>query len=126
MTYNPQSWHRYEFNQLPIYVRSDRPTWFVPNRSGEELLQSGDKGGNQPLLEKFLARLPDAPAVVYPGRYQYLNTDRLNELWFHITNRCNLSCQHCLFTSGPTSTEEMSAELILSRAQCTCWALFWI
>ena len=117
MTYNPQLWTRYQFEQLPIYVRSDRPTWFVPNRSGEELLQSGNGRENHPFLEKFLARLPDAPAVEYPGRYQYLKTDHLNELWFHITNRCNLSCQHCLFTSGPTSTEEMSAELILSRAQ---------
>ncbi|MCK5912800.1 MAG: radical SAM protein, partial [Desulfuromusa sp.] len=117
MAYNPQAWTRYQFENLPIYVRSDRPTWFVPNRSGEEILQSADGGEAHPFLQKFLARLPDAPAVEYPGRYQYLKTDRLNELWLHITNRCNLSCQHCLFTSGPTSTEEMSAELILSRAQ---------
>ncbi len=116
MAYNPQSWTRYEFDQLPIYVRSDRPTWFVPNNSGEELLQAADGAKGQPLLEKFLSRLPDAPAVKYPGRYQYLKTDRLNELWLHVTNRCNLSCQHCLFTSGPTSTEEMSAAQILSRA----------
>lgn len=117
MTYDPQLWARYEFEQLPIYIRTDRPTWFVPNHSGEELLQTTARGQDHIYREKFLARLPDAPASNYSGRYQHLKTDQLNELWLHITNHCNLSCQHCLFTSGPTSTEEMSAELILSRAQ---------
>jgi MoaA/NifB/PqqE/SkfB family radical SAM enzyme/SAM-dependent methyltransferase len=116
MTYNPQLWKRYEFEQLPIYIRSDRPTWFVPNRSGNEIL-NGPQNQKSPYREKFLARLPDAPVTHYEGRSQYLKTDQLKELWLHITNRCNLSCQHCLFTSGPTSTEEMSAELILNLAK---------
>ena len=116
MTYNPQLWSRYEFEQLPIYIRSDRPTWFVPNRSGNEILND-PLNQKSPYREKFLARLPDAPTTHYEGRSQYLKTDQLKELWLHITNRCNLSCQHCLFTSGPTSTEEMTAELILNRAK---------
>ncbi len=117
MTYNPQLWTRYEIDQLPIYVRSDRPAWFVPNNKGDKLLCSLNEQGSHPTKDKFLSRLPDASAIDYPGRYQYLKTDRLNELWFHITNRCNLSCHHCLFTSGPESTEQMSAALILSKAQ---------
>jgi len=102
MAYNPQLWTRYEFDQYPIYVRSDRPSWFVPNRSGQNLLQPIAGNKSHPFLEKFLARLPDAPAVEYPGRYQHLKADQLSELWLHITNRCNLSCRHCLFTSDPT------------------------
>ena len=117
MAYNSKLWIRYEFDQQPIYVRSDRPTWFVPNCQGEELLCAHNGGEYHPLSQKFLSRLPDASTVDYTGRYQYLKTDHLNELWLHITNRCNLSCHHCLFTSGPASTEEMSAELILSRAR---------
>lgn len=116
MAYNPQLWTRYEFEQLPIYVCSDRPGWFVPNSSGEALLRSLDGQAEHSLQNKFLSRLPDAAAVDYSGRYQYLSTERLNELWLHITNRCNLSCQHCLFTSGPDSAEELSAEQILRTA----------
>lgn len=116
MAYNPQLWTRYEFDKLPIYVRSDRPTWFVPNNQGEAMLHSLNGQEEHPSRNKFLSRLPDASAVAYAGRYQYLKTDRLNELWLHITNRCNLSCHHCLFTSGPDSAEEMSAEQILRKA----------
>ncbi len=117
MTYNPQLWKRYEFDQLPIYIRTDRPTWFVPNRSGDELLKLSDKQSDHLYRDKFLHRLPDAPANNYSGRYHYLKTDQLKELWLHITNHCNLSCQHCLFASGPDSTEEMSGAQILSRAE---------
>ena len=115
MSYNPKLWNRYEFEQLPIYIRSDRPTWFVPNSCGEKLLQSDES--NHPQREKFLQRLPAAPTLNYSGRAQSLQTNQLKELWFHITNRCNLSCQHCLFTSGPEATEELSVKQILDRAK---------
>ncbi len=113
MSYNPQLWTRYEFDQLPIYIRSDRPTWFVPNTCGDLLLQSNQQ---HPLRQKFLQRLPDAPFSNYTGRAESLQTEQLKELWFHVTNRCNLSCHHCLFTSGPEATEELSARQILDRA----------
>ncbi|MDX2493856.1 MAG: hypothetical protein QNK27_02720, partial [Desulfuromusa sp.] len=90
MTYNPQLWKRYEFNRLPIYVRTDRPTWFVPNRSGDKLLKLSDKQSDHLYREKFLNRLPDTLADNYSGRYHHLKTDQLKELWLHITNRCNL------------------------------------
>ena len=114
MTYTPQLWTRYEFDQLPIYVRSDRPTWFVPNAIGDAVLQNNQF--NHPQREKFLQRLPDAPPNNYTGRAESLQTDQLKELWFHITNRCNLNCRHCLFTSGPEATEELGARQILDRA----------
>lgn len=114
MSYDPQLWTRYQFEQLPIYVRSDRPGWFVPNRCGDKLLQSDLE---HPLREKFLARLPDAPGIDYSGRYPYLSDASLQELWLHITNRCNLNCSHCLFSSGPESSEELSAAQILQRAE---------
>ncbi len=114
MTYDPQLWIRYEFDQLPIYIRPDRPTWFVPNAMGDTLLQNNQF--NHPHREKFLQRLPDAPPNNYTGRAKSLQTDQLKELWFHVTNRCNLSCHHCLFASGPDATEELSARQILDRA----------
>ena len=115
MAFNPQLWTRYQFNQQPIYFRRDHPSWFAPNQAGEALLQSLPEQ-RSPRDEKFISRLPDAEAKDYPGRYSYLNADSLQELWFHVTNRCNLSCRHCLFTSGPDAGGELTAEQILSRA----------
>lgn len=116
MSFDPRIWTRYEFEQQPIYFRQDHPSWFAPNQAGEQLLQKSPEPCSA-AQAKFFARLPDAEAKSYPGRYQYLNTDRLQELWFHVTNRCNLSCRHCLFSSGPAAADgELSADLILQRA----------
>ncbi len=116
MAYDPRLWSRFERDGIPIYVRPDRPGWFVPNRSGDDVLKRLTSGEMVQGEEKFLARLPDAAAGDYSGRYQYLSADRLNELWFHVTNRCNLTCRHCLFASGPDSDSELKGAEILSRA----------
>ena len=45
----------------------------------------------------------DAPVArqPYAGRAAYIQPDRLRELWLQINNACNLSCSHCLVSSGP-------------------------
>src|SRR5262249_20997344 len=40
----------------------------------------------------------DAP---YPGRSALLFPEGLRELWIQINNACNLTCTHCLVSSGP-------------------------
>jgi len=47
----------------------------------------------------FAGREPRQTAP-YPGRARYL-VPRLQELWLHTNNSCNLACAHCLVTSGP-------------------------
>ena len=37
----------------------------------------------------------------YSGRAKYLHLDKLNELWIHTNNNCNLTCEHCLVDSSP-------------------------
>ncbi len=37
----------------------------------------------------------------YPGRLQLTQPDGLRELWIQVNNACNLSCTHCLVSSGP-------------------------
>ncbi len=117
MAFDAQLWTRFDFEGTPIYVRPDRPGWFVPNGRGDALLKSLATEKKTIAAEPFLARLPDAPGFAYRGRYKHLNADSLNELWFHITNRCNLTCAHCLFSSGPESASELSADAILCRAE---------
>ena len=116
MSFDPHVWTRYESDRQPIYFRHDHPSLFAPNRAGEQLLQNIPEHCSA-AQAKFFARLPDAEAQSYPGSYQYLSKDQLQELWFHVTNRCNLSCRHCLFSSGPAADGgELSAEQILDCA----------
>jgi 7,8-dihydro-6-hydroxymethylpterin dimethyltransferase len=48
----------------------------------------------------MLASEPFAPAP-YPGRLALVAPQGLRELWLQINNACNLSCSHCLVSSGP-------------------------
>ncbi len=49
----------------------------------------------------FLSLTPFVRAA-YPGRAHAISTKRLSELWLHVTNACNLSCNHCLVSSSPS------------------------
>jgi sulfatase maturation enzyme AslB (radical SAM superfamily) len=44
----------------------------------------------------------------YPGRAEVLELGKLRQVWLHLTNRCNLSCSHCLVESGPSGPEGRS------------------
>lgn len=37
----------------------------------------------------------------YPGRSEVLALGQLTDMWLHVTNACNLSCEHCLVDSSP-------------------------
>lgn len=120
MSYQPHLWQRFEEEGVPIYLRGDQPLWFVPNQAGDRVLKELNEGRSvchDPAVRRFLERLPDAPALDYPGRAALLQADHLRELWFHVTNRCDLSCRHCMFASGPCDTQELSAKKILRLAQ---------
>jgi MoaA/NifB/PqqE/SkfB family radical SAM enzyme/ubiquinone/menaquinone biosynthesis C-methylase UbiE len=41
------------------------------------------------------------PSRPYAGRAAYLAPKRLGELWVHLLQTCNISCSHCLVSSGP-------------------------
>lgn len=50
----------------------------------------------------------------YLGRKAYLNLDHLDELWVQVNDFCNLECEHCLVSSGPTLTQGLDTHLILN------------
>lgn len=113
MTFDLSRWTRFQLAGSAVWLCPDRPSWFVPTASGDRLLQQLLTGISSQEFETatFLQRLPDPPEDLYPGR-QHLLTDtlKLKELWLHITDRCNLSCTHCLFCSGPDQARELSLE----------------
>ncbi|MGH7702852.1 MAG: methyltransferase domain-containing protein [Gemmatimonadales bacterium] len=64
------------------------------------------------LLRSGLLR--DTPANVrpYPGRAALISPGGLRELWLQINNACNLSCTHCLVSSGPGKEPGLPPERI--------------
>ncbi|MDA8403259.1 MAG: radical SAM protein, partial [Desulfobacteraceae bacterium] len=110
-------WHRFVFNNTAIYISTRNADWFIPNPSGDAVLQSGDPGmisHQNPDTRLFLSSLPAIRPGVYKGRSHMLKPDGLRELWFHVTNRCNLSCTHCLFSSSPSDALQLPLENIVS------------
>jgi radical SAM protein with 4Fe4S-binding SPASM domain len=59
--------------------------------------------------------LADAPIVrpPYRGRASHLGSRRLTELWLHTNNSCNLSCSHCLVSSGPDGDRGLPTHTLL-------------
>lgn len=112
-------WTRMEFQGVPIYVRSDKPNWFVPNDAGDEILrQMSTENGVCSTVStlRFLERLPCSPKWKYPGRSAWLKTDELKELWFHITNQCDRHCSHCLFECTVPNNGMLGKERIFTLA----------
>jgi len=124
MAFDISSWTRLEFEQTPIYIHPSRPDWFVPNDTGDRMLQALGRGEgiDGVVARRFLRRLPDTPAPAYTGRADLLKTDHLRELWLHVTDRCNLACSHCLFSSCSDASTEMPAATALALAE-QAWQL---
>lgn len=103
----------------PVYFSKESPNWFVPNRKADEILRSLALGasvdGNLRAIQ-LMSRLPEAPNLEYSGRSSSLSLERIAELWFHLTNRCNMACGHCLFSSSPTDSSELSTRRVLEIA----------
>ncbi len=118
MTFPIHDWRRCEAAGTPIYIQEQRPDWFVPNAAGDLILQKLARG--EPVedisAQRFLTRLPAAAAPPYPGRAALLALTEIRELWLHVTDRCNQTCRHCLFASGPGQRRELAAARLLTLA----------
>jgi radical SAM protein with 4Fe4S-binding SPASM domain len=64
------------------------------------------------LRHRFISTDGAVP-LPYLGRAAYLETDRLHELWLHVNDFCNLSCAHCLVSSGPDRSQGLSTDMLL-------------
>ncbi len=120
MSFKLTEWTRISYDNTPVYIRADSPDWFVPTPSGDTLLQkikSDEKIYLSIADERFLLRLPDESTATYPGRKDLLQLNKLRELWFHLTNNCNMSCNHCLFSSSPEEKQELPTEVVLELTE---------
>ncbi len=59
-----------------------------------------------------LARTEPFVRAPYSGRAPHLGEWRLREMWIHTNNSCNLTCEHCLVSSGPDGDRGLSTETL--------------
>ncbi len=48
----------------------------------------------------------------YLGRAAYLQLEKLEEIWLHINDFCNLRCEHCLVSSGPEEGQGLPFDVL--------------
>ncbi len=60
---------------------------------------------------KFLSSGP-VKKIDYAGRADFIHAYKLNELWIHINNVCNLTCSHCLVNSSPSEDNGLTTDAI--------------
>ena len=112
-------WQRIDYEGIPIYLQPETPLWLIPNSSGDQVLREAQSDANEfrnddPLwavrTRQLIRQMDVAAPEPYPGRSALLPLERLEECWFHITDRCNLACRHCLFACSPETRTTLSVE----------------
>ncbi len=117
--------------KLPIYIIPEVPFWFVPSPSASEILDlcngklslddlaiSLNKLTAKDILTSsleastFVSSITLPPYKPYEGR-STRPLGRLQEIWFHLTDKCNLRCTHCMFGEHLTGTRFLERDTIL-------------
>lgn len=116
-----------EYDGLPIYLHPEAPFWFVPNQQAHEILRALMKSGDprsvngrpagSPAHIAALARAITPPSPPPHQGRSHLPLKNLTELWFHVTDQCNLACRHCLFGCAPGSGGRLDPALFDAAAK---------
>ena len=106
------SWEAVTGAPVPLWISPDRPTWVVLTEVADQLLKNPDQFPQE--FQALHNRLPQSLPTPYTRRDPQRNPLPLEELWLHLTDQCNLSCSHCLFSSSPETTTSLSTDQALS------------
>lgn len=113
-----KGWKRFVLAEHILYVQPDIPDWIVVSAEADSLISSEQRAAGhfygRNLLESAFDMESQRP---YMGRAEELSLNQLKECWFHITDACNLSCHHCLFSASPAKTRSLDAELLQKTVQ---------
>jgi MoaA/NifB/PqqE/SkfB family radical SAM enzyme/SAM-dependent methyltransferase len=123
--------HRLEHAGVAVYVDPLAPDWFVPSSRIDSLLQiAGGYDTSSAAVAEYCRRFQADPGQVagelarvqylcgrddylpYQGRAHHLQLGAMKEVWFHLTDTCNLSCRHCLFGASPGKTASLDRGLL--------------
>ncbi|MGR3302015.1 MAG: methyltransferase domain-containing protein [Candidatus Scalindua sp.] len=136
--YAPDYYH-IEQDSLHLFLDPEMPNWIITDKRGSQIMDdikdcknvkdlmynyadNFDMDYTKAWLEvhtflkdliraKFLTSKP-VKKVNYAGRADFIHAYKLNELWIHTNNSCNLTCSHCLVNSSPGEDKGLSTEAI--------------
>jgi MoaA/NifB/PqqE/SkfB family radical SAM enzyme/ubiquinone/menaquinone biosynthesis C-methylase UbiE len=133
----------FEDDGLSYAIDPAAPNWIVVEPEGRRLLTAIASAGGALTFAELVARyaaergleagrawvavhdflraleragmLANAPFArePYPGRRALVSPRGLRELWLQINNACNLSCTHCLVSSGPGEDPGLPLDLLI-------------
>lgn len=135
------NFHTFERNGITYAVDPEAPNWIAVEERGAELLRRISEGPIPfgALVARYAAdhaleagkawvhvhdfltaldrsqNLSDQPFTrePYAGRDTLIRPEGLRELWLQINNACNLTCTHCLVSSGPGGIPGLSTDEIV-------------
>ncbi len=117
-----------ERDGVSILIDPRYPNWIAVNPAGDRLISlcDGTRRAKKIIEQsenlypeeeviRFLEGVIDCQIIgtskfteeEYRGRDIFLGKGELEELWLYVTNRCNLSCKHCLVKGGEITREEL-------------------
>ena len=109
-----QRLHRLEHDGIAVYIDPLIPDWFVPSTNTDSLLQNAlnipEKTNSE--LDRIERLLTKKQTPAYKGRSHHLTPGPLKEIWFHLTDTCNLACRHCLFGASPAKTDTLEPQVL--------------
>ncbi len=118
---------------VDLYLLPEYPFWFVPSPSAHRLLEEalGQGISSEDDLAVLWAHMSGKTIMdalldtgnllrsfalprsgPYVGRRGSRQLDKLSELWFHLTDACNLKCAHCLFGESLNMARSLEGEKI--------------
>lgn len=117
--------HKEVRQDIEIWIDPETPFWFVPNSKGAGLLSrmidSCDSSHMTNVSESaevssWLDLLSPNGSKPCAGK-RSAPLERLSEVWFHLTDACNLQCGHCLFGGRPGPVRMLAAERLIELAK---------
>lgn len=128
-----------ERDKFHLLIDYETPNWIVSDKRGSQIIKNIKAGKALEEItfsyaNEFNIDLPKAWIEVdsllnelekanfastkpvkkhaYKGRNNHITLDKLNELWIHTNNMCNLTCGHCLVDSSPKADKGLPADKI--------------
>jgi len=114
-----------------FFIEPEIPFWFVANEKASRLLSAcngilnkddlimkykelygGSFTSAELNIETLLSSINIGEYEEYQGKTSKKLTE-LKEIWFHLTDKCNLRCSHCLFSQNLSGKRSMSKDLLM-------------
>lgn len=132
-------YYKTEREGLYLFLDPDTPNWIVTDKKGGRIVNDIKEGKTfgkmmydyandydidhtrswleidtflKDLMRCKFASSEPIKKIDYTGRIEHIHSYKLNELWIHTNNSCNLTCSHCLVNSSPYGDKGLSTEAI--------------